>query len=142
MEPPRLGDPTIYKLSTLLKRGLRYVLSTGRHFMTARILLVNFDKTSEERLTEIFRQKGHYTSIYRRVEPLAAHVSKAGQDIDLVVFDVSGNDRETLKQLGDMRRYRAQHGHRPMVLCVFRVYRGPRFELELERKGARVVYVR
>ena len=110
--------------------------------MAARILLLNFDEASEGRLTEIFRQKGYRVSTYAREEPLAEHLSKRSDDVDLIVLDASGNDRAIHDQLGEIRRYRVQHGHRPMVLCVSRIYRGPQVELELERKGARVVYVR
>jgi hypothetical protein len=59
----------------------------------------------------------------------------------LIVLDASENDRVVHDQLAEIRRYRAQHGHRPTVLCVSRVYRGPLVELELERRGARVIYV-
>jgi DNA-binding response OmpR family regulator len=110
--------------------------------MTARILLVNFDEASEGRLKEIFRQKGYRISPYTCKEPLAEHLSKLRDDVDLIILDASGNDPLVHDQLGEVRRYRAQHGHRPTVLCVSRVYRGPQVELELERKGARVVYVR
>src|SRR5258708_7322275 len=110
--------------------------------MTARILLVNFDEASEGLLTEIFRQKGHRISTYACEEPLAEHLSKLSDDVDLIVLDASGNERVIHNQLGEIRRYRAQHGHRPTVLCVSLVYRGAQVELELERKGARVVYVR
>jgi hypothetical protein len=110
--------------------------------MTAQILLVNFDEASEERLREIFRQKGHCVSAYAGDKPLAEHLWKLSDDVDLIVLDVSGKDRVVRNQLGEIGRYRAQHGHRPTVLCVSRIYRGPQFELELEREGARVVYVR
>src|SRR5690349_2171924 len=110
--------------------------------MTGRILLVNFDEASEGRLTEILRQRGHRVSTYTSEEPLAEHLSKPRGDVDLIVLDASGNDRVVHDQLDEIRQYRAQHGHRPTVLCVSRVYRGPQVELELERKGARVVYVR
>jgi DNA-binding response OmpR family regulator len=110
--------------------------------VTGRILLVNFDETSEGRLTEILRQKGHRVSAYACEESLAQHLLQLRNDVDLIVLDASGNDRALHDQLAEIRRYRAQHGHRPTVLYVSRVYRGPQVELELERKGARVIYVR
>ena len=110
--------------------------------MTARILLVNFDEASERRLTEIFRQKGHRISTYACEEPLAEHLSKRSNDVDLIILEASQNERVVHGQLSEIRRSRAQYGHRPTVLCVSRVYRGPQFELELERQGIRVVYVR
>ena len=93
-------------------------------------------------MREIFRQKGHRVSAYAGDKPLAEHLSKLMDEVDLIVLDASGNDRIVHDRLGEIRRYRVRHGHRPTVLCVSRVYRGPQFELELERKGARVVYVR
>jgi hypothetical protein len=47
--------------------------------------------------------------------------------------------RDLVNEVSDIR---AQHSLRPMLLCVSGNYRGPKFELELERKGARVVHVR
>lgn len=110
--------------------------------MTVQLLLVRFDNASEGRLTELLRQRGYRVSAYSREESLLECLSRFGREIDLVILDVSGNDPEVRNYLAEIVRYRAQHGHRPMVLCVSRVYRGPQFELELERKGARVVYVR
>jgi hypothetical protein len=122
--------------------GITLSIEKWAVLMTGRILLVNFGEASEGRLTEILRQKGYRVSTYACEEPLAEHLSKLSDDIDLIVLDASGNDRVVHDQLGEIRLYRAQHGHRPTVLCVSRIYRGPQIELELERKGARVVYVR
>jgi len=54
---------------------------------------------------------------------------------DLVILDVSVQCRDAGKLLEGLKRYRDAHGPRPMTLCVSRVYRGPRFELDLEQQG-------
>ena len=107
-----------------------------------RVLLVKFDETFEGQVTEILRRKGLLVSTYRRGERLAERLAKMDQEVDLVILDVSHEDQDTQDRFAEILRYRAQHGPKPMLLCVSRVYRGPRFELEFERKGARVVYVR
>ncbi len=110
--------------------------------MAARILLVQFDEAWEARLAETLRQRGHSVTTHCREECVSEHLSELGHEIELVILDVSKGDDETWSIVAEIRQYRTQYGPKPMLLCVSRVYRGPRFELELERKGARVVYVR
>ena len=107
-----------------------------------RVLLVNFDETFEGQVMETLHRRGFLVSIYRRGERLAERLAKVGQEVDLVILDVSHDDQDTQDCFAEILQYRAQHGPRPMLLCASHVYRGPRFELALERKGARVVYVR
>ncbi len=107
----------------------------------ALILLTNFDEPSAHRLADLLTRRGHRVnkcSTFDGVQFLEA----SDHDLDLIILDVSHDDRETQNQLAEIRHYRAQHGPRPMLLCVSRLYRGARFQLDLESKGARVVYVR
>ena len=62
-------------------------------------------------------------------------------DVDLVIVDVSAADEICQVTLDELRRWQMIHGPRPGILCVSTVYRGPNFELEIERKGGRLVYV-
>jgi len=64
-----------------------------------------------------------------------------GSEIDLVIVDASYSEKYALDLLTEMASYRKRNGPCPAALCISRVYRGPRFELEVERKGARLLYV-
>jgi hypothetical protein len=108
----------------------------------AQILLGNSSETVGEGLATLLTNKGH------RVTPCAADHSledtlrRRGREFEIVILDVSNNDAQTRSDLAAVKRYKMRHGPKPMLLCVSRIYRGPGFELDLECKGARVVYVR
>jgi hypothetical protein len=106
----------------------------------AQILLVKFGESEERRLAEFFGTQGHRVSSLDDTKSLSCLLDNVGKDLDLAILHVSANcDAE--EDLETLRRHRDTNGLRPMVLCVSRVYRGPRFELEIERKGGRLVYV-
>jgi DNA-binding response OmpR family regulator len=104
-------------------------------------LLVNFDPKLAERLASLLASQGHRISICTGFKALRQLLRKS-PGFDLAIVDVSFDTPTAGVQLAELQAYRVQHGPRPMLLCVSRVYRGPQFELELERKGARVAYVR
>jgi DNA-binding response OmpR family regulator len=103
--------------------------------------LVKFDQVTGERLAEFLGYRGYRAAIHSGDQPLLQILQKHPRGFDLVILDVSCDDAVTRKHIAAVRARREQYGLRPMLLCVSRVYRGPRFELELEREGARVVYV-
>jgi DNA-binding response OmpR family regulator len=108
----------------------------------AEILLVKFDKVTVERLAEFLQRRGHCITTHSGDESLAQTLRGYSRGFDLVILDVACDEAVTRKHIAAVRAIREKRGPRPMLLCVSWVYRGPRFELELERQGARVVYVR
>jgi hypothetical protein len=60
------------------------------------------------------------------------------QTVDLVIIDVSIDDPEMRHTL---RILKVERARRPFaVLCVTRVNRGPRYQYDIERIGARFAY--
>lgn len=108
----------------------------------AAIVLVKFDPRSAITVAQLFRGRRHRVMVCDADQSLAPVLKRRDTSPDLVVLDVSTDDQNTRKYLEEIKRFRAQHGPRPMLLCVSGIYRGPRFELELEKRGARLVYVR
>jgi len=107
----------------------------------AQILLVHFDELTARRLAEFLETRGHRVNTLDPAQSLEHILDDKVRGFDLVILDVSVQCRDAGKLLEGLKRYRDAHGPRPMTLCVSRVYRGPRFELDLEQQGARVVYV-
>lgn len=105
------------------------------------VLLLNFDPILAPRLADSLARLGHRVTVHTGHEALSMKLRRESS-FDLAILDVSESSTSVRRNLIELQTYRAGHGVRPMVLCVSRVYRGPRFELELERKGARVAYVR
>jgi hypothetical protein len=58
------------------------------------------------------------------------------------VLDMSRNTKEDWAILSRLSKFRLLHAPGPMILCIATIYRGPDMELKVERKGARLVYVR
>jgi hypothetical protein len=102
----------------------------------AGILLVSFPMATATRLSSFFRDLGHSVAI----EPAQFPRPEALCNFDLVILDVTKNHVDLWQRLATAERYRIEHGPRPMILCRSLIYRGPRFELDIEQKGARLIY--
>jgi hypothetical protein len=59
-----------------------------------------------------------------------------------VILDLSADSPEDWHALDQFRGLTGMNLPTPVILCVSRVYRGPRMRLEAERKGARFLYER
>jgi len=108
----------------------------------AKILLANFDEEAGVRLTAFLRSEHHEVCLALENESFPQMLGRCGSVSDLLVLDVSRHERYARDLLAQISAHRVQYGPRPMLLCISRAYRGAQFELDLERKGARVVYVR
>jgi hypothetical protein len=107
----------------------------------ARLVLANFDAETAAQLIQLLQRNRHSATLLPT--NTSGHGPQAiGQvSCDLIILDVSRDDRATRALLIEALRRRAESGPRPMLLCVTRAYRGPRYEFDLERKGARIAYV-
>jgi hypothetical protein len=106
----------------------------------ATMLLIGFNEALKRELSGFLQARRHNVLICTDDQPLAHMLRIHGEDIDTAIVDVSLADTAWREALAEITRYRNKHGVRPGILCVSTVYRGPRFELEIERKGARLVY--
>lgn len=107
----------------------------------ATILLMNFYEENGRRLAAFLRAEHHEVRMFVSNQQLPKWLQHQGDTIDLIIIDASQNERAGSSLLAGIVLYRAQYGPSPTVLCVSRVYRGPQFQLDLEKKGARLVYV-
>lgn len=105
------------------------------------ILLVNFDENFGPRLAAFLRVEGHQVREVRQIEDLSQVLRNRSEVPDLLIVDVSNCDQYIHELLDQFTSHRMRHGLKPMVLCMSRVYLGPRFALNIERKGARFLYV-
>lgn len=105
-----------------------------------KVLLVNFEKVQAARLAAFLRIERHEVHIAEPVES-TRQTLRGVATFDLVIVDASHREQYVRDITASIGAYRARNGPRPAVLCVCRSYRGPRFELDLEKKGARVIYV-
>lgn len=107
----------------------------------ALVVLANFDAETAVQLIQLLQRNRHSASL------LPTGSFKGDPRVirripcDLIIIDVTSHVQTARALLGEVIRRRAKGGPRPMLLCVARTYRGPRFELDLERKGARLAYV-
>jgi DNA-binding response OmpR family regulator len=108
----------------------------------ARILLGNGSETVGKELAQLLTNRGHRVTTCFAGNSLDDVMRRLGHEFEIVILDVSSNDFQARNDLAVIKHHKMHGGPKPMLLCVSRVYHGPRFELELEQKGARVVYVR
>jgi len=59
---------------------------------------------------------------------------------DLAIVDVSIDDQQMREVLEVIRRAKMQQHLKPALLCISRVNRGPHFQYQIERMGARFAY--
>jgi DNA-binding response OmpR family regulator len=107
----------------------------------ARILLCNFDDEWTQSLTELFQRDHHQVVICASAQSVVSSLERTTERYELLVLDVSVDHENVMKLMKQIKRFRLQRGAQLKVLCVSRGYQGPRFELELEKEGARLVYV-
>jgi hypothetical protein len=106
----------------------------------AMILLIGTDQEHQENLACRLRVRGHSVRIVNdsassEVERRALILSAEVLIID--VTQLAETNRPDLRQTCEEAQ---MDGHPALVLCYSRTDRGPRFELAIERLGARYVY--
>lgn len=106
----------------------------------ARILLVAPDGSDRENLATILKSKRHSIVAIAACAFVDSDWTAQIQAADIVMFDVT---RLTEEEKPILRRVCQQPDCRSFptrTLCFSRINHGPRFELAIERLGARYVY--
>lgn len=103
----------------------------------ARILIGGFEEAMRIALANQLSLQRH---LVKSCSLGSNQVQQSSSEADVVILDLSQDNRSTRMLLQHLIQRRVETGLRPLVLGVFRSYRGPRIESELERKGVRVVY--
>lgn len=107
-----------------------------------RVLLIDSDE-DHARTLALFLERHRYavtvsTSKGNAFRPLERNC----EEFDVVILDMSANRPQDWRTFDQIRTLPRMTTVRPMILCLSRVYRGPGMKLEIERKGARLVYER
>jgi DNA-binding response OmpR family regulator len=107
----------------------------------ANILIVDSDLPHAEALGWALHRRGHKVKI---ADPCCAQLTRIVEPclVDIVVLDVTQLKDEGWRELRQICQLCTQDKLPIQVLCCSRVYRGPRFELDIEQLGARFVYER
>ena len=106
----------------------------------ATILLVGSERADQDNLASTLQNRGHDVILAddhrRSLTNWNAHMSS----VEIVVFDVTNLNYDSKRRLRSICQLSRPDGSPVLVLCISRSYRGPRFELDIERLGARFVY--
>jgi hypothetical protein len=106
----------------------------------ATILLVGEDLTDRENLAAKLRIRGHdvVETDYSELPLVSwnAHMASA----EIAILDVTNVPENGKRQVRSICQQPRQDGFPALVLCYSRTYCSPRFELDIERLGARFVY--
>lgn len=106
----------------------------------ARILLLGPDESSAKVLALFLERRRHQVTVHRELQSAGDSPTRDLDNFDVLVVDMTANRPEDWNTLDRLRVETAAWN--PGILCLSRVYRGPRFQLDIERRGARLVYVR
>jgi hypothetical protein len=104
------------------------------------VLIVGNERESQAELAASLRMRRHSVLVSDYQALLLPTSNTRASGIEIAIFNVTSltkEDTTILRQfcLGDLRDKRA-----PLALCYSRVNHGPKFELAVERLGARFVY--
>jgi len=108
----------------------------------ARILLLSPDEPSARDLALFLEKKSHRVSVHCERRAFIDSPKQDLSSVDIVILDMSANRPDDWNALDCVCKWAGTIDSKLMTLCLSRVYRGPKFELDVERRGARLVYVR
>lgn len=106
----------------------------------ARIVLVGFNEAFGKELSQCLKNQHHATTVCARGDE--AWMKDFATDLKLVMLNFTRNAPEDWEALKRISKAKTESAAGPMILCVANRYLGPKMELEIERRGARIVYVR
>ena len=106
----------------------------------ATILLIGSERVDQENLASTLRKHGHEVLVADNSRQLITDWNARLSSVELVVFDITHLNDDSGRQLRSICQLSRPDGFPVLVLCVSRSYRDPRFELDIERLGARFVY--
>lgn len=108
----------------------------------AHILLLDPDEEHARALAAELKRYGHSVAIYADMQVILNDMKRDTVEVDVVIVDLTSDRPEVWEALDQIWRLTWKRAETLMVLCISRVYRGPRMKLEVERRGARMVYER
>lgn len=109
-----------------------------------RVLIVDEDETHSAQLAARLHVRGHEVVWCEGMKEAIRKLQGIDEPFELIILDLSQSPEEGLECVRQINDLHLELGRfpGPMVLCVSSHYFEPRFELEVEACGARVVYER
>jgi len=104
----------------------------------ATIILHNFDQERGTRLAAVLHSCGHRILTEDKQNLTDSCIER--HSVDLIILDLTRTVADVRSELHELAHLRKANGLPVPILCYSRVYRGPSFELKVERSGARLVY--
>jgi hypothetical protein len=98
-------------------------------------LIGGFDESTATQLASLLRAGRHDVQICEVIQTCNRPITELDATIDLVVVDGTAGFSLVEKYFKSIACVYAGRGRRAMLLCVSRVYHGPRFEIDLESEG-------
>jgi hypothetical protein len=107
-----------------------------------RILLIDSDEAHGRRLLEFLADRRLGVELLRTVQAAIGRLKQKGYQCDLVIMNVSDGSQPWLRRLEMLQEavHECMTPAGPLVLCVSNAKRDHLFELEIERRGGRLVY--
>jgi len=105
------------------------------------ILLLHFDSPYREELA--FTLRAHHHKVLTpetNGKALSGLQDEELAQADFVIFDLSRVNSNLWSELRHLCRFRRRDGLPVMLMCWSRIYRGPAFQLLVEKLGVRFVY--
>ena len=117
----------------------------------ANFLLIKSDEILSNQLAFYLTRKRHSIEISNSRPEGLTKFRELASALDMVILDMTAQESEqgavgqlsaTLAILDKIVVLKAECAAYAMILCLLNDYKGPQMELEIERRGAAVVYVR
>ena len=106
----------------------------------ARILLYDPDENHAHELVGELKHRRFYCEVFHHRRDFLARLKRGRNDFDILMLNLAFDtpkEWELLDMCGQLIKGCSSQSR---LLCVSRVYRGPRTRLEAELRGARIVY--
>lgn len=106
----------------------------------AQILLISSNEVERTKLAAALRHRGHIVCLADHCGTADFRSGIGPQRIEIVVCDVAVLNEAGWRELRALAELLRHDPAGIRMLCYCRIYRGPRFQLDVERLGARFVY--
>jgi|GEM_PF-1827214 DNA-binding response OmpR family regulator len=107
-----------------------------------RILLLDSNQTHARDLALALKRHRCSVTICASRRDAIIELKRNSAGFDVVILDLSANRPEDWATFDQIQKLTWMSVPTPMIVCFSTIYRGPKMNLEVERRGARFVYER
>lgn len=108
----------------------------------ARILVYYPDECHARSLVAELKPRRFYLEAFHDSEELLVRLKQRGSEFDILILGMTNDGQRELQLLDACCEEKMDSAPNLNILCVSRIYHGPHLRLEVERRGARLVYER